>query len=615
MSDATPHVYDNQYAPENVYGRAAELIRTQSDTDGVHIDVGCSFGRIAETLRRVPGLEYVGVDGSGDGLASLRERGFECHQHTFGDDQIDRDFIKRILKGRKLRSMSILDTLEHLPNPEQMLTTLYNICREGGLPLVVSVPNVGHRDLGFKLAFGLWDYTPAGLLDHTHLRFFTEKLLRKMTRAVGWREVAANDVLMTSSDQRFPADHLAIAEGSALRGLLARLRERAPNALVNQFVRAYVPDSPSGESFLETREEPKRPFLSVVTRTQGRRLDTLREVMLCLSAQTCADFELLIVAHRLDESRKVLVRQVIEECPVELREKVRLISVDRGTRTTPLNIGFEEARGHYISILDDDDIPFAHWIEEFKRLSEQHPGRMLRTVAVRQEFDEVRTHAGRKSVRAVSGMHRDYPARFDLLRQLCMNLTPNTALAFPRSAFHDFGLRFDETLTTTEDWDFLMRVAFICDVASSDEITCIYRWWRSSHSSRTEHHEDEWQENLDRILKKFDEEYLILPPGSASKLRDLMQLYSERALAHETRALKPEHYQLLETLESPSWNLTHPIRVAGQLLGHPAPINPSQIVGMSESAAKSTLKAVRNSKTMRLASTLGDLKNKIMKKK
>ncbi|MGV3621469.1 MAG: hypothetical protein ACO1OB_11665, partial [Archangium sp.] len=77
MSEQTPHVYDNQYAPENVYGRAAELIRAQSDTDGVHIDVGCSFGRIAETLRRVPGLEYVGVDGSGDGLASLRERGFE----------------------------------------------------------------------------------------------------------------------------------------------------------------------------------------------------------------------------------------------------------------------------------------------------------------------------------------------------------------------------------------------------------------------------------------------------------------------------------------------------------------------------------------------------------
>lgn len=614
MNDEAPHIYDNQFAPENVYGRAAELIRAQTDGAGVHLDVGCSFGRIAEALRDVPGLEYVGVDASDDGLASLRSRGFECHRHVFGDDEADRGFIKKILGGRRLRSMSILDTLEHIAYPEHMLTTLYKLCREGGQPLVVSVPNVAHRDVGFKLAFGQWDYTPAGLLDQTHLRFFSEPLLNKMTRAVGWHQVAGNDVLMSSSDQRFPADHLALAEGSALRGLLTRLRNNSPNGLVNQFVRAYVPDAPSGETFLENQTPVPRPFLSIVTRTQGKRVDTLREVLLCLSAQSCDDFELLLIGHRLDDARGVLVQQVIEECPAALRSRIRFIGINHGTRTTPLNVGFQEARGHYISILDDDDVPFAHWVEEFKKLAEKHPGRMLRTVAVRQEYDEVQTYTGRKSVRAVSGMHRDYPPRFDLLRQLCMNLTPNTALAFPRSAFHDFGIRFDETLTTTEDWDFLMRVAFICDVASSDEITCIYRWWRSSASSRTEHDAAEWQRNLERILEKFDDEYLILPPGSASRLRALMQQYSERKLAHDARALKPAHYQLLDTLQSPSWNLTHPIRMAGQLLGHPAPINPLQVVEMTESAATSTLQAVRSSRTMRLASILGDIKNAIRRK-
>lgn len=610
-----PHIYDNHYSPVNVYGRAAELIKAQGEGSGVHLDVGCSFGRIAETISKIHGVEYVGIDGSEDGLGSLRERGFECHQHSFGNDEVDQAQLKKILKGRRLRSVSILDTLEHLPFPEQMLKTLHTFCSAHGVPLIVSVPNVAHRDVGFKLAFGTWDYTPAGLLDQTHLRFFTEKLLRKMTASIGWKEVAANDVVMASSDQRFPSDHLALSESSALRGLLARLRSRAPNAEVNQFVRTYVPDAPTNASYLESQEEPARPFLSIVTRTQGRRLDTLREVLLCLSAQTCQDFELLIVGHRLDATRAMLVRQAIEECTPEFRERVRLIPVNHGTRTTPLNIGFEEARGHYISILDDDDIPFAHWVEEFRQLAERHPGRMVRTVAVRQEFDEVQTHTGRKSVRAVSGLHRDYPSRFDLLRQLCMNLTPNTALAFPRSAFHDFGLRFDETLTTTEDWDFLMRVAFICDVASSDEITCIYRWWRKSESSRTEHDAAEWQQNLDRILEKFDDEYLILPPGSASRLRDLMYAYSERATAIDEKALKPDHYQLLATLDSPSWKFTQPLRAAGQLIGNPAPLSPTQVVNMSPSDARSTLEAVKKSKSMRIASTLGDIKNKLLRKK
>ncbi|MBL8916044.1 MAG: glycosyltransferase [Archangium sp.] len=610
-----PHVYDNQYAPGNVYGHAAALIRSQTEITGVHIDVGCSFGRIAETLETIPGLTYLGIDASEDGLTSLRERGIECHQHTFGDHDRDREFIARALAGRKLRSMSILDTLEHLVAPEKMLKLLFEVCREGGQPLIVSVPNVAHRDLGFKLAFGTWDYTPAGLLDQTHVRFFTEPLLTKMTRSVGWKQVASNDVLMSSSDQRFPAEHLALTDGSALRGLLTHLNANRPNALTNQFVRAFVPDAPTNESFLESQVQPRRPFLSVVTRTQGKRLDTLREVLLCLSAQTCDDFEVLIIGHRLDDERQMLVRQLIEESCEPLRSRVRLVLVNHGTRTTPLNVGFSEARGQYISILDDDDVPFAHWVEEFLKLSITAPGRMLRTVAVRQEFDEVQTRSGRKSVRAMSGMHRDYPDRFDLLKQLCMNFTPNTALAFPRSAFHDFGLRFDESLTTTEDWDFLMRVAFICDVASSDQITCIYRWWRTSASSRTEHAEEEWQRNLERILEKFDQEYLILPPGSATRLRHLMQHFTDPDYRPRAeKPLKPAHFELLDTLESPSWKLTQPIRIAGRALGHPAPLHARQVVEMSEDAARSTLNAVRKSKTMKFASFVVGLTKRLSRK-
>ena len=53
--------------------------------------------------------------------------------------------------------------------------------------------------------------------------------------------------------------------------------------------------------------------------------------------------------------------------------------------------------------------------------------------------------------------------------------------------FHDLGFRFDETLTTTEDWDYLMRVAAVVGVASTSEISSVYRWWPSneSHVPRT----------------------------------------------------------------------------------------------------------------------------------
>ena len=47
------------------------------------------------------------------------------------------------------------------------------------------------------------------------------------------------------------------------------------------------------------------PFLSVVMRTQGKRIEMLREAVLCLWAQTCQDFEVLIMGHNLDGEARI----------------------------------------------------------------------------------------------------------------------------------------------------------------------------------------------------------------------------------------------------------------------------------------------------------------------
>ncbi len=65
------------------------------------------------------------------------------------------------------------------------------------------------------------------------------------------------------------------------------------------------------------------------------------------------------------------------------------------------------------------------------------------------------------------------------------NYTPFMSIAFPRGAVHDLGLRFDETLDTTEDWDFIVRCAAALGVESIREPTCVYRWWVHTGSSRS----------------------------------------------------------------------------------------------------------------------------------
>ncbi|WP_186208726.1 glycosyltransferase family 2 protein [Burkholderia gladioli] len=265
----------------------------------------------------------------------------------------------------------------------------------------------------------------------------------------------------------------------------------------------------------------REPMFTVLTRTQGKRMETLREVLLCISAQTVDDFEHLIIAHNATDVAVDEIRALIDEQSPSMRRRIRFEQVVGGNRTTPINIGFELARGKYVVMLDDDDIVFGHWLETFRGVAREKPGSMLRSVAVRQEFTWAYVD-GRRSARAISAMHKDYASQFDYFRQLGVNQTPNLSIAFPRYLFSNHGMRFDETLTTTEDWDCIMRCASRVGVGSAEEITCIYRWWVNTETSMTVHSQSEWSENYCRIQEKMDAEVNLLDVGGVRRLREMM---------------------------------------------------------------------------------------------
>jgi hypothetical protein len=399
-----------------------------------------------------------------------------------------------------------------------------------------SVPNVTHRDIGAKLAFGRWNYTATGLLDHTHLRLFDHGLLTAVLEKAGLFPIDAHDIVQVVGDQHFPSAHPALNACTSLGGLVFDLASRA-NSWANtyQFVWLCTPSREVDRQTFVTEREEARPFLSVIIRTQGKRLHTLMEALTCLSGQTDTDFEAIVVGHKLAAEGVESVKSVIDDTPDWIRAKVRLILAEGGGRARPLNVGFAAARGRYIAILDDDDIPFGHWIEEYRKLDATTPGRVLRNTSVRQNVTNVAV-SNRIALRSEGAPERCYPPEFDFLNHLVDNFSPNNTLAFPRGAFHDLGLRFDETLDTTEDWDFLLQAAAYCGVASSPEITGVYRWWINHESSATLHRQDEWRSNRLAILRKQDQNYLILPKGEAAKIRQLIHDHTDaRAALTELR--------------------------------------------------------------------------------
>lgn len=519
------HRYDNLVGQDNVFGHTLELLSRHvgvGSAGGVHLDIACGFGRIAEPLVERFGVEYVGVDLDPAGLANLRERGFEGHLADLSTSEAG-DILAKILDGRRLVSISFLDGLEHLVDGGHALGAVGEMLAEHRAVAVFSVPNVTHVDVGIKTLLGDWHYTESGLLDATHYQLYSERSLALAMRRAGLKKIDEHNVVLARSDQHFPQDHLGLSESSTFNQWLRGVRQQAePHGITNQFVWAVtaVPGHPDDEAV----RTPSDLFLSVVMRTQGRRAQELREALLCLSGQLNTDFEVLIVAHKTTVPEQMAVERVIEDQPPSLRERIRLFVLDNGQRAAPLNLALREARGRYVGIFDDDDVVLGNWVDEFARAERSNRGRILRAVSLCQDV----THSEVRAIAGVRGLDRPkkiFTQQFSLTEHLAANQSPTLSWVFPRSLFLDFGLTFEESMTTTEDWEFLLRAAEIAGVTDIAQVVAIYQWWKDRETSKTLHSHDEWLANQNEVERRIDSEPFLLPAGETRKLRrDLLRL-------------------------------------------------------------------------------------------
>ncbi|MCI8326337.1 MAG: glycosyltransferase family 2 protein [Lachnospiraceae bacterium] len=269
--------------------------------------------------------------------------------------------------------------------------------------------------------------------------------------------------------------------------------------------------------------ENKKPFLSIIMRTQGKRPEALMEALLCLYAQTDMDYEVCLMAHCMEKKDRDRIQKVVSSMPSGLSSRIRILPVTYGGRTAPLHEGFLAARGNYTAAFDDDDLVFEHWVASFHELAKEYPGKILHTYCVQQKWSREMTPYDEVCYTAQGKLQKEYCVDFEYVRQLCVNYCPIHSLAFPTKLYQEMEIRFDETFEVTEDWDFLMRAALVCGVANKAEVTSLYRIWGNYENSKTLNGEKLWEENKRRILDKLDLEPLILPEGSASKIVEYIE--------------------------------------------------------------------------------------------
>lgn len=177
------------------------------------LDVGCAEGLLGETLKQL-GLaaEVVGIELFPDAAKVAANR---LDRVICGDIEL-MNYDEMGLEPESLDYIICGDVLEHLRDPWAVLSWLTTRLKPEG-QLITSVPNVRHWSVLFPLLFkGEWQYRSHGIMDRTHLRFFTRK--------------SAVQMLVDSGL------HVVSCEGSPLR----RKKDKLINLLLLGMGRAFV---------------------------------------------------------------------------------------------------------------------------------------------------------------------------------------------------------------------------------------------------------------------------------------------------------------------------------------------------------------------------------------
>lgn len=193
------------------------------------LDLGCGSGALGAFLAEHKQCVCDGVTLSQE--EARHAAPFYRHVHVADLEDCDLD---QLFGDARYDYIVCADVLEHLRQPERILAA----CRKRLTPegrLLISVPNAGYSGLVAELLHGEFRYREEGLLDRTHLRFFTRRSLSRFLAEQGW-QVDGIDTI----ERALPESEFRVAYDS-LPPAVARHLLATPDALAYQFIASAAP--------------------------------------------------------------------------------------------------------------------------------------------------------------------------------------------------------------------------------------------------------------------------------------------------------------------------------------------------------------------------------------
>jgi 2-polyprenyl-3-methyl-5-hydroxy-6-metoxy-1,4-benzoquinol methylase len=306
---APPHAFkyvEFQDDPASTHSKVVSLVPPATRV----LEFGCATGYMSEVLKTRLGCTVVGVEIDRD-AAALAEQ--HAERVIVGDaEKID---YAAELAGEEFDVVLFADVLEHLKEPADVLRRVRPFVAENGV-VVASIPNIAHASVRLALLAGEFRYREWGLLDDTHLRFFTRASIQDLFEETGY-------VVTHWLRQRFDVGETEI---------------KVPE--VPEAVREWLASDPEATTY--------QFVLRALVSEPANQLKTMREELDELRIHRDASVQLAAARDELAELRPL--REEVAHLRAE-NEAVRRAHAVQGQRLVNERVAFAEGLAHVHAVV------------------------------------------------------------------------------------------------------------------------------------------------------------------------------------------------------------------------------------------------------------------------
>jgi 2-polyprenyl-3-methyl-5-hydroxy-6-metoxy-1,4-benzoquinol methylase len=163
------------------------------------LDIGCGSGMLGKYLSENKECIVDGVDIDPDAVALAKPK-----YRKVGVFNLENESLATTFKAEAYDCIVMADVVEHLVHPEQLFHDVKQLLKPNGI-LLFSIPNITHLSAGLELVLGKFGYHNSGLLDSTHVRFYSRQSFVEKLEANGIYAAEIDTVKRAVDDTEFAA--------------------------------------------------------------------------------------------------------------------------------------------------------------------------------------------------------------------------------------------------------------------------------------------------------------------------------------------------------------------------------------------------------------------------